>query len=461
MKIDIPTQSFNQQIVPLVERNYLPFLIDQLKIAVYNFLPFKTKAIKKADRTFTSNNGIWEAIIYESIRAEMNIILDSFFIFEWFPRSPGLYFTKTARMAREEAQHRIVRIEKDYIVYDPHGKLSMIQGGLGNVRLKPIEIDSNKFYLMSASTNGECHQGFPIALNNEHYKKCIEQIVDRGVAIFDLIGTLKFLPSELTNFYDGYAEVPQIYLDVKELRQSTHPKARSMENLEVSVATSFKSSYEGDSEKLYATYVTFDPSNKNSFKERIDWLKNVYIKDEYKGEILTDFDETRNTFENAPFSLCKIMNSEIDVDEFQFLERRGNRLGNQYVTFKKEITMIKNQSFKNIKDSVIATDEAEISNVKIKTFEQTQNLDLSKLAIEISNVLSELEAERQNLKERGEKTLKYDSAIGKLADAQQSVEDSDKDSAFKYLKSAGSWVADLASKVGASVITDIIKGQVS
>lgn len=461
MNYDDSFKNFNQQIIPVRERNYLPFLIDHLKMAIYNFFPAKAKTSKRADKSFTSNNGIWEAIIHEQIRVEMNIILDSFFLFEWFPRSPGLYFTTIGRMAREDARHRITRIEDDYIVYDPHGKFSMLQGGLGNVRLKPIKYGSTEFYLMSASSNGECHQGFPVAISSDDYQKCIDQIINRGVAIYDVIGKLKFLPPKLTKLYEDYTEVPQIYLEVTELRVPSHPKSRSMENLEVSVATSFKSSYEGGIEKLYATYVTFDPSNKNSFNERIDWLQNVYVKDEYKGEILTDFDETRRNFANAPFSLYKIMNSEIDVDEFKFLSRTSEILENTYISFKKEIKNIMGNNFENNKNVVYLEKEAQAGDITLTNTEQIQNIDLTKLVEDISRLLSELKIEQKNLAEKDEDTSDHDIAIGNLKKAEKAItEGGDKKAAFEYVKSAGKWVADLASKVGASLITDIIKGKI-
>jgi hypothetical protein len=108
--------------------------------------------------------------------------LKAFFLFEWFPRSPDLYFTERGRRAREEAKYRTINT-KNGLAYHPVGKQSMLDGGVGNVRLGPIVIRDQEYFFMPASGNGSCHQGFPVALPSVLYEQCIAEIRDKGTIV--------------------------------------------------------------------------------------------------------------------------------------------------------------------------------------------------------------------------------------------------------------------------------------
>ena len=276
--------------------------------------------LNKHDRIYHSNNGVWEAIILEKLRrTDVNILLDSFFIFEWFPRSPGLFYTREGRMAREEASSNIETLDQGVVIYNHHGKQSMLDGGIGNIRLKPIKLEKGNFYFVSASSDGECHEGFPVAIPESLYNTIIEEIVERGTVVRNLIGKLQLVPHSLLELYNGYKDVPKCYLEIIEISSAQHPKSLAMEELNVSVAVSFKSNFEGYN-RIYASYVSFDPSNKKSFEERINWLEQDYVIEKYKGEVITDFDEITNHFANAKFSLNKVMNLRIEkngIDELR------------------------------------------------------------------------------------------------------------------------------------------------
>src|SRR5579872_631064 len=179
---------------------FLSSLLRQhLKTALSPFplqYPLFEKRPAVPDRTFISTNEIWEAIHLENLRSEMTATLDSFFIFEWFPRSPGLYYTQKGQQARDEAQKHILKIENGVITYDTFGKACMLDGGIGNIRLKPIASEQlgGDYYLMSASSDGICHKGFPIAIPAHEYRTIIEQITGRGCVVKTVIGKLKFVP---------------------------------------------------------------------------------------------------------------------------------------------------------------------------------------------------------------------------------------------------------------------------
>jgi hypothetical protein len=119
--------------------------------------------------SYETNEDIWRAIIYRRVSTGMDITLRNFQLLDWFPRAPGLYYTDQAGWARDEAFHyldhdfghspirdhanRVTQDERplDYtVVFTPAGKWSMLQGGIGAIRLKPVVIFGESHWLMTA-----------------------------------------------------------------------------------------------------------------------------------------------------------------------------------------------------------------------------------------------------------------------------------------------------------------------
>ena len=95
------------------------------------------------------------------------------------------------------AQNEIDSVIDDAVVYNPYGKGSMLEGGIGNIRLKPITINGQECFLVGASASGVCHEGFPIALPSQLYDQYIDQISERGANFCAVVGKLKFIPNEV------------------------------------------------------------------------------------------------------------------------------------------------------------------------------------------------------------------------------------------------------------------------
>ena len=182
---------------------YKPIIEYHISTANYHLAPTPA-TIQSKDYSSGSNEEIWWAIINETITHGMQIILNGFTLFEWFPRSPGLFHTEEGKRARNEVRYNnIIRTDKDgTIIYDPYGKASMLAGGVGSIRLRPIDLGSETYCLMSASSNGICHEGLPVALPNQLYLKYIQQIRDKGGLICNLVGKLKFIPKPIVTLYE-------------------------------------------------------------------------------------------------------------------------------------------------------------------------------------------------------------------------------------------------------------------
>jgi len=319
----------------------LPLFRDQvveelrMQLAIGNYLSSPEKPIAQPDQTFASNQILWDAILYEQLRSGSTIKLENFLLFEWFPRSPGLYYTDRAKWSRQDALNYTIEYpissqlkgvdeankigDESFIpdfmrIFDPYGKIQMLHGGIGSIRLKDKVIDgTERIWFMTASSTNTAHEGFPIALPDQYYQRYIDQIARKGVAPCTLIGKLRFVPDTLNTLYQDYIGVPQLYLLVEEVKPST--RILNHEEIpRVSVAVMFRSKYEGGN-NVFSSYVTFFPSQPRSFSNRVDWLENTYVKSLYKGEIITDFDEQNRRFETAQFSLKKVLDKQISMNE--------------------------------------------------------------------------------------------------------------------------------------------------
>ncbi len=282
------------------------------------------------DRTFGSNESLWQALLppQESLRANVTARLDNFFLFEWFPRSPGLFHTTDGRQAREMAENFRKRVpvprflpahklrqdgdsssDREFLeIFDPYGKVSMLKGGIGCIRLRSKAVESGEVWFMSASSSGIAHEGFPVAVPDHLYQKYIEDIRTFGALRCDLTGKLRFLPESMLELFRGYRGVPQLYLLVEELKQ--RPNRQALDLL-VTVGVSFLSGFEG-AQKMDASYATFDPSTTDSVSETAVWLEEVYVKGLYSGSVVTDFDEQMARFASATFSLNALMRNELN-----------------------------------------------------------------------------------------------------------------------------------------------------
>ena len=274
------------------------------------------------DEVIETNEDFWHSLQQSHLIPGISVTLNRFHILDWFPRAPGLYHTRDASFARDEAFYHLLhgvpdsplreyadqsgepRPEHDYaVVFTPEGKLSMLQGGIGCIRLKPIDIFGVRHWLMTATSDGIGHAGIPIALPLSHCRSVLRGIQEQGTFCATVHGQLDFLPDPFSRLFDNTEMVPKIFLRVTAL-DPCQPAIKV--NPEVSVAVSFLSDYKGWPD-VYATYVTFRPDIEGSFEEAISWMKHRYVEGEYRGRIITDFDQTRTIFTEARLALSTVM----------------------------------------------------------------------------------------------------------------------------------------------------------
>ena len=289
-----------------------------------------------ARREYSNDETLWRDLRMGPLREHGSIVLHGFRLFDYVPRAPGLYHDERARYAREEAFRFIddrlgespAQIEasaaRDYrVVFAPTGKQSMLDGGVGCVRLKPIVVEGRVHMLMSATSSDEAHRGIPVAVPEEQFIELADPIGINGAVVCDLQGRLAAVPPELVGLFGDSPGCPRLYVrvDAMRIREDLPPPTRP----QVSVAVSFTSDYERRN-GIYASYVTFTPGDNSSFDRALTWLNDVYVEGGYQGKIITDFDQSRSWFPGAALSLRAVMGrrkEELDPKVLEIMHARG------------------------------------------------------------------------------------------------------------------------------------------
>ncbi|SIO49585.1 hypothetical protein SAMN05443247_06490 [Bradyrhizobium erythrophlei] len=338
-------------VAPMRGQDCANFLAEQVAVGEVKADFDRTPAQSK-DRAFQTNRYFWSDVIAEKIRANTVVELRDFVLTEWIPRSPGTFHTGRARDARREAwSHRIpdrviqnVRRHDEFIsnrivfnpmskrglghdiafprnkirsgdppvVFSPDGKLSMIEGGIGCVRLQPVQLRNGECWLLGATSSGVAHEGLIVALNDNLYQDVIEDVASGGLRCERLIGQLRFARTlEAIDFTTG---IPKLYLEVDQIDRKPLGlfRRRQKQSCLICAAVGFKSNYEGKS-RLYATYASFYSDSKLSLRNAVDWMDEEYIRGMYTGAVVADFDEQSSRFPGAVFGLMKIMRGTINV----------------------------------------------------------------------------------------------------------------------------------------------------
>lgn len=438
------------------------------------------------DRIYEKSDAFWADIYNESLRTGKNVKLDGFRIFEWVPRNPGLYFHQDAERKRQAAQYNLMDIrEADFdayaqnadapadhaeifrqmtksdepgrkLIYTPQGKAFMLEGGIGCIRLKPVEFkQGGTYWWMGATSTLAPDEGIPVALPEHLYRQMIDEIVERGYATADVIASIEFVPEEYCDLFGKYHGIPRLYLKVQEVQRSAYEGGYGL----VSVAASFVSDFEGDP-RIYATYVTFEPSTKGARRSAAAWLDEEYVKGLHKGHILTDFDQQAPSFGDTLFGLDDILASPDLADQIYKLREHYGRfdwsmldeMSFSFVRNEADV-MVKIKNTGNMSGVAVATGEN--ARVDVSQGDVAQEAGAVPLA-EMAEAFSKI---RVALKEEPD-SAEVDMIKGAVAKAELAASNNDEagmNGALAELKPFAKKVVAIAEKIGTGVATAALK----
>jgi hypothetical protein len=120
-----------------------------------------------------------------------SVHLKGFRITDWFPRSPGVFWSKHARWARDEVYASRPESDPELgLIYTPESKMGLIEGGgIGTIRLRPRNVDETLCWFGTAVKSDHCHVGIPLAIPDTLLQ---ESAIHWGDTV-DLKGRVKFL----------------------------------------------------------------------------------------------------------------------------------------------------------------------------------------------------------------------------------------------------------------------------
>ncbi len=261
-------------------------------------------------RHVTSNAEVWRLFVEERLYDTRRVTLEHFHLFEWFPNAPGLFHTDEGRHHREIAGRYMEPTPDGSTVFNPVGKLTMLKGGIGSVRLRPREIKGEPHYFMTASSTAVCHEGFPVLVPRRFYGPLKARILDEGAVPVTISGEMRYVPEDAVSFFPEKRLVPLLYLHVDDMQVLPRPRQDVTAYL-INVVASFVGQFEGVAGS-YATYAAFDPARRDSLSDAISWLSTLYVEAMHDGMVITDFDEIRPRFPQAIFGLPSLMAGNVD-----------------------------------------------------------------------------------------------------------------------------------------------------
>lgn len=270
------------------------------------------------DLECSTNEQFWDTILGNRYLSLGRVSLVKFQVADWFPRSPGLYHTQDAFVARVEAERYL--LEADGIqFYNPQGKNYMIKGGIGTIRFKPIPIEGEECWLCTATSDGYCDSGIPLAIPS--------RITQESSFVFDhllrLTGQVRSLPEVLERHLRHLVRIPQIYV----LVDSVERLVTSENPVKITPVVFFAHIGErSDREIGNVAYVTCRSDSFTEIDRAGEWLAG-YVK-RFSGRIITNYDQQRPAFEDAPFSLQNVMEGKLDPEELRLHFQNSNLIIN-------------------------------------------------------------------------------------------------------------------------------------
>ena len=359
----------------LDDRSMQQAILQYLMNANLKARPFPSA--REKDVAVRSNQEFWDLVKANQRRIGLKWVkFDGFSLLDWFPRSPGLYYTDLASHARYEAR-QYLRVREDCLVYEPQGKVHMINGGVGSLRFKPIRILNEDCWLCTATSDSYCHTGIPLALPNELF---INWDYDYEY-VFEVIGQIRYVPELLEEYYSHLSKVPQFYIlvvSIKRLRRRRNSPCLITPLVFFSTV-----------ERKYATFVNCSVEEDSQISEAANWISD-YIE-RYSGKVLTNFDQQQPQFCNAPFALEKLMNGRITINDVDRLD-----IGHANLICKTvqkiqamELTMNNQGDVYNVEQAGAVGRYARSDNNTFIQSEQKQTL--AEAAMEIQRLLKQLE----------------------------------------------------------------------
>jgi hypothetical protein len=250
--------------------------------------------------------------------------LQEFDLSEWFPRAPGAFWTELGISLRTQARH-LVENMGEIVVYTARGKMLMVQGGIGTIRLKPHGTGNTQYKILGASSSGSLSCGIPVVMPAGQYEKIRDRLLETGsisatvtglysaVPVSDEQMVLKAAGFELDKGLQSWIAksfyVPRHCVLVESIVLIDNVRAGR------DVAGAAWSIYQTEGEEYGWTYSSFDPRQQGSVDKAVAFL-NDYAHNHRLKHFLTEFDEGTARL-NAEWPLDQVLSQNVSLAPYK------------------------------------------------------------------------------------------------------------------------------------------------
>ncbi len=350
-------------------------------VGVYRNIERGTKVTKR-DKNFDRNQFFWKDVLMNKVYECQYVKLSNFCLTEWIPQSPGLYHTKDAFYQRKAAMDfvnnfgKIIKgtpnSKRTQIELNPNGKLKMVEGGIGNVRLKAQKIFNTKeeYYILGATSSGVCHEGLPVVVPLDLYREYVEVIKDKGGVRCNITGQVRIIDTDnLPIKYDR--QIMKYCVLVEEIEMI---RACFFNEIFTSIAISYSDKLKFIDGNPMWSFVSFTPDKlEKELSSSVNWLYDYAQRHTHclSPIILGDFDEHKEHFDNVKLPIKDLAQGKWDwavlkeFGKFLKIEINNNIMGDHFSNITNTTIINKSKvigSFNKVKDqfdedtaSVLAT----------------------------------------------------------------------------------------------------------
>jgi hypothetical protein len=283
---------------PVVER----YLHNRLWLRGDNFSP-----VGEGEARFADEGVLWRAVWGDELWETARLRLEDFYLMDWLPLEPGLYYAPESAAVRNRAADRVISRSEEGVVFDPAGKEFMVDGGIGCVRVAIKEMFGDGYKLLSATSTGRAHAGFVVAVPEQEYATIAEGIAGGGCVRCTIFGEFRRLVVDYGNWA---SPIGRMMIRAERL-QPSHPHERP-DRLAVSPLITFEATDEADESgtRQWFAYTISDPAKPGDLRRGKEWLAS-YV-DSYRGHLVTDYDEWDVT-SRAVCPLRRVMDSRVSA----------------------------------------------------------------------------------------------------------------------------------------------------
>lgn len=263
------------------------------------------------DRTIGHEVEFWETAqddLFEVVN------LSQFIVTDWFPRAPGIFWTNTAKRARDLVFQDGVESDPQLgQFYKPTSKVALIeQGGLGTIRLRPRTIDGVDCWLATALKDRFCHAGIPLAVP----ELLIRNAGIRWGDVVDIVGRVRFLhDAGLTEIADAVHDTRPLIVFVDKILKWRVPNLHN--TVAITPVVLFGPARQQPDERRAwynrtpgFTFVHCPAGDDKTVLRAAAWMEKYAAR--YHGTVLTNFDEQLPRVANAPLSYQRLVTNSFD-----------------------------------------------------------------------------------------------------------------------------------------------------